>query len=75
MVNIIIDKEYIRDMLFVCGINEMKILIDLIREKQDHMLKGVVDVIKMYENDPYLKTAKKSLDFWYETKKEIDNLL
>ena len=71
---IYIDKEKIRDMLFACGIAEMEIVVDLIREKQDHMLKKTVDLIKMYENDPMLKDSR-GLDFWYETKKRIDDLL
>ncbi len=75
MVDVIIDKEKIRDMLFVCGIKEMKTIITLIRERQSKMSNQVNDLIKMYENDPYLKDATKALDFWYETKKEINNLI
>ncbi|KKL07844.1 hypothetical protein LCGC14_2581900 [marine sediment metagenome] len=75
MVDVIIDKEKIRDMLFVCGIKEMKTIITLIRERQSKMSNQVNDLIKMYENDPHLKTATKALDAWYETKKEIDDLL
>ena len=75
MVKVIVDKEKIRDMLFVCGIEEMEIMASLFRERIANMLKGVVDLINMFENDPYLKDAKKALDFWYETKKRIENII
>ena len=75
MTKVIIDKEKIRDMFFVCGIKEMEIMASLFREKISNMLKKVVDLINMFENDPYLKDTKKALDFWYETKKRIENII
>jgi len=75
MVEVIIDKEQIRDMLFVCGVDEMKILVDLMRERQDDMLKRIVDAIKTYENDPSLKNFKGAINSLYGTKKEIEDLL
>ncbi|KKL45867.1 hypothetical protein LCGC14_2351350 [marine sediment metagenome] len=75
MVKVIIDKEKIRDMLFVCGIEEMEIMASLFRERIDNMLKKVVDAIRLYENDPYLKDAKKALDVMYETKERIRNII
>ncbi len=75
MVKVIIDKEKIRDMLFICGIEEMEIMASLFREKIGNMLEKVVDVIRLYENDPYLKDAKKALDAMYETKKRIRNII
>ncbi len=75
MVKVIIDKEKIRDMLFICGIEEMEIMASLFREKIGNMLEKVVDVIRLYENDPYLKDAKKALDAMYETKERIRNII
>lgn len=70
----VVDKEKIRDMFFVCGIEEMEIMASLFKEKIDNMLKRIVALIKMYENDPELYDAKKALDFWYGTKKRIENI-
>ena len=75
MVKVIVDKEKIRDMFFVCGIEEMEIMASLFRERIDNMLKKVVDAIRLYENDSYLKDAKKALDAMYETKERIRNII
>ncbi len=75
MTKVIIDKEKIRDMFFVCGIKEMEIMASLFREKIANMLKGVVDLINIFENDPYLKDGKKALDFRNKTKKRIENII
>ena len=75
MVKVIIDKEKIRDMLFVCGVEEMEIMASLFRERIDDMLKRIGEAIKMYETDPSLKNAKKALECWYETKKRIRNII
>ena len=75
MVKVIIDKEKIRDMFFACGIKEMKIMASLFREKIDNMLKKVVDAIRLYENDPYLKDAKEVLDAMYKSKERIKNII
>lgn len=75
MVKVIVDKEKIRDMLFMCGIEEMEIMASLFRERIGNMLEKIVDAIRLYENDPYLKDSKKALDAMYETKKRIENII
>ena len=74
MVKVIIDKEKFRDMFHACGIENLETIVSLIRERIDGMIKRVVDLIKMYETDPELKTAHKAIDVWYETKKRIENI-
>jgi len=70
-----IPKEILRDVLHSFSLEDMEVFMGLIRDEQDIMLKETVKVIKMYESTSWLKGATRAIDFWYETKKRIDDLL
>lgn len=72
---VIVDKDYIKTMFGVCGIEELEIIVPILKERINKMLKGVVELIEMFETDKELKNFLKPLEFWYGTKKRIEDLL
>ena len=72
--NLTIDKERFITIFHACGIEELEVIVPILKERIDHMLKGVIELIEMLESDDFLPKPMKALEFWYETKKRIENL-
>lgn len=72
--NVIINKEKMIDMFDMCGFNELEIIIPLLKNRIERMLQKIIDLIEMYENDPYLKDAIGAINALYEDKKRIEKL-
>lgn len=64
------------DMLdMYCGIKELEIIIPILKKRINRMLKKTNEVIEMYENDEFLKSAKGQLNALYRDKERIEKLL
>ena len=70
-----LNKEYFEDLFYICGLDDLEILIPILKTRIDEMLLKFIDLIKMYETADDLKGAIKAINGLYETKERIEKLL
>ena len=58
-----------------CGINELEIIIPILKKRINRMLKKTNECIEMYENDTVLRNFRKAIEIQYKTKERIEKLL
>ncbi len=75
LVDVIVNEEAWIDMFDMCGIAELEIIISLLKKRINRMLQKNIDIIKMYENDKYLKNATGAINALYKSTDRIKKLL